>query len=690
MAVGRADHVSYYAASRAPASWPLRVGTVPAAARRLRPRDGLEGRSGLLVGTAGTGKTQQAAHLARTAWDEGRLDLLVWVTATDREAVVQGYARAIAEITGSDTASPEQAAQSFLAWLGPGSGTARRRWLVVLDGVADPDDVRGLWPPVHPDGRTLVTTRRRDLAQPGPDRAVVPVEGFTPAEATAYLHEVLAGSGRHGDGPEELEGLARELGLLPLALSQAAAHLVGAGIGCAEYLRLLREEGRRTLGELVPGPGALPDGQPFGVHEVWRSSLERADRTAPAGLARPLLELASLLPPEGGPEAALTGAAARRHLEQYRTAPAPGGAELRTDDVTEALRVLDRLGLIGYAPADPHRSVRVHPVLQRVTREAVPAHRAGKLAWTAASALVDAADRNRDDPGFGPALVTCTDALRRRVEPALWTDSRRDARSAELAVLFAADSPLGVHPLLFRVGEFLGATGRAEAARQHFERLADEAERRQGPESSVLHGARERGAHWQGESGDPAGAAAAYAAILAGQIRAFGPGHTATLGAREALGRWRGRAGDAAGAAAAYAELVPLQERTYGPAYPGVFESRAQLARLRGESGDAYGAAVAYEALLNDLLRHLAAQGGPTLPRESPAGPVRTRPDWSDVFGAHHGHAHWRGRAGDAAGAATSFTHLLNERARVLGPDHPDTAATRRELAHWAQYARGR
>jgi hypothetical protein len=99
---------------------------------------------------------------------------------------------------------------------------------------------------------------------------------------------------------------------------------------------------------------------------------------------------------------------------------------------------------------------------------------------------------------------------------------------------------------------------------------------------------------------------------------------------------------------------------------------------------------VAYEALLNDLLRHLGTLGGPTLPQETSLGPAVTRPNWFDVFGAHYAHAHWRGRAGDPAGAATSFTHLLNEQTRVLGPDHPDTAATREELARWAQYARGR
>ncbi|MFD7256913.1 hypothetical protein [Streptomyces sp. NPDC059874] len=153
------------------------MGTIPGAARCFRPRTSLDGGSGLLVGTAGTGKTQQAAHLARTAWDEGHLDLLVWVTATDREAVVAGYAQAIAEITGSDGASPERAAQAFLAWLRPDAGSPRRRRLVVLDGVADPDDVRGLWPPEHPDGQTLVTTRRRDIARPGLPRRRVPGDG---------------------------------------------------------------------------------------------------------------------------------------------------------------------------------------------------------------------------------------------------------------------------------------------------------------------------------------------------------------------------------------------------------------------------------------------------------------------------------------------------------------------------------
>ncbi|MYT20223.1 tetratricopeptide repeat protein, partial [Streptomyces sp. SID7760] len=110
---------------------------------------------------------QLAAKEARTAWQAGQLDLLVWVTAGSRVEILTAYARAIAEITGSDPADPEQGAREFLAWLRPGGGGGAVRWLIVLDGLVDPDDLRGLWPPDRPVGRTLVTTWRRDLAREG-------------------------------------------------------------------------------------------------------------------------------------------------------------------------------------------------------------------------------------------------------------------------------------------------------------------------------------------------------------------------------------------------------------------------------------------------------------------------------------------------------------------------------------------
>ncbi|MCK7627771.1 hypothetical protein MUU72_32545 [Streptomyces sp. RS10V-4] len=42
-----------------------------------------------------------------------------------------------------------------------------------------------------------------------------------------------------------------------------------------------------------------------------------------------------------------------------------------------------------------------------------------------------------------------------------------------------------------------------------------------------------------------------------------------------------------------------------------------------------------------------------------------------------------RGQAGDAGGAAEAFANLLDDQVRILGEDHPDTLATRGNLASW-------
>ncbi|WP_331746107.1 tetratricopeptide repeat protein [Streptomyces virginiae] len=58
-------------------------------------------------------------------------------------------------------------------------------------------------------------------------------------------------------------------------------------------------------------------------------------------------------------------------------------------------------------------------------------------------------------------------------------------------------------------------------------------------------------------------------------------------------------------------------------------------------------------------------------------------PDHPDTLTTRHDLAHWRGRAGDPAGAAAALAELLADRMRVLGPDHPHTLTTRHNLAHW-------
>ena len=148
----------------------------------------------------------------------------MWITVGSRSAVVTGYAQAAAEVRGIEVDDPEDAAKAFLTWLEPKTSPGPCRWLVVLDDVADPAHLRGLWPPTSPVGRTLATTRRRDAALTGPSRRPIPVGEFTPAEAADYLITALAVHGRT-EPDHDITKLAADLGCLPLALSQAAAYL---------------------------------------------------------------------------------------------------------------------------------------------------------------------------------------------------------------------------------------------------------------------------------------------------------------------------------------------------------------------------------------------------------------------------------------------------------------------------------
>ncbi|MFE9440824.1 tetratricopeptide repeat protein [Streptomyces sp. NPDC006602] len=639
-----------------PAAWPHQVGVIPSRAQsfqyraeadRLRAAVNGGGTAVLrqvLTGMGGVGKTQLAADYAHTAWDAGGLDVLVWITASARSPVVTGYAQAGIELCGTYPDEPEQAARSFLAWLTPKSGAPPCRWLVVLDDIADPDDLRGLWPPASPYGRTLVTTRRRDAALTGEGRRSVEVGMFTEAEAVAYLTTSLAAHGR-AEPADQLTALGRELGYLPLALSQAAAYLIDSGETAAAYRDLLTDRSTE-LTDLAPD--ALPDEQAVALAAAWSLSIARADTLRPVGLARPMLHLAALLDANGIPQHVLTGAVARAHLAAHRTAtgpnPAAEPAPVSRPDAVRALRALDRLSLIDHRPGTPHQAVRVHQLVQRATRDTLTPDQRDQYARTAADALMAAWPEIERDTGFAQALRANTDALTRHAEGALYR--------------------LAAHAILYRAGRSLGETGQVTAAITHFRYVVHAAHEHLGPDHPDTLESRHHLALWCGEAGDPVGATDALAELLADQERLLGPDHPRTLDARGELALWRGEAGDATGAAAAFAELLTDYLRVLGPDHPDTLGIRGNLARWRGEAGDPAGAAAEFAELLADRERLL----GPDHPRT-----LITRSDL----------ALWREEAGDAAGAAAAFAELLADRERLLGPDHPDTLTARYHLARY-------
>lgn len=685
----------------------------------------------LLVGMGGVGKTQLAADYARTAWNDittaGGLDVLVWITASARAPIVNGYAQAGVELCRADPNDAEKAARSFLAWLTPKAGEKPCRWLIVLDDVADPDHLKGLWPPASPYGRTLITTRRRDASLAADGRQFIEVGLFDAEEALNYLAASLSG---RNEASADLSALAQDLGHLPLALDQASAYIIDSGDSVNHYRRRLADR-TTTLAALTPG--TLPDDQ-VPLAAAWSLSIDRADTLSPVGLARPILQMASVLDGNGIPQTVLTSPPTLKHFAAQRTG-LPHARRRRwrpsrqqpvtPDEAVQALRVLHRLSLIDHVPAT---TIWVHQLIQRTTRDTLNSQLYDRTACAAADALISAWPDVESDTALVQGLRDNAAALAARAEDSLY---RRDA-----------------HEVLFRTGMSLGESGQAIPARDHYQHLAEAARQRLGADHSDTLSARRFLALWQGEAGDAPGAVELLAELVPDMVRALGKNDPYTLSTRDDLAFWRGTAGDASGAVDALTDLVTHMERVLGKSHPDTldtrsalafwqgksgdapgatdvlaelladqirvlgkdhpdtFETRGRIADIRGEAGDAAGAADAFAELVDDEVRSLGAHHPEVLAARVGLAAWRAQADdapgtadaladvladQTRVFGTDHpkpldtlGHlAYWRGEAGDAAGAAQAYEHLLEVRRRVVGADHPDTLAAWGSLAHW-------
>ena len=660
-----------------PGPAPIRVGTVPRPADHFRSRAAAgdvetavtETVTGLLSGMGGVGKTQLAADLADRLWQDGRLDLLVWVPAASRQSIVGTYAQAAADlaITGAAGADTERDAARFHAWL---AGTDRR-WLVVLDDLTAVSDLRHLWPPSSPYGRTLVTTRLRAPVLHGADRHLIQIDPFTEDEAGAYLSERLT-----GDDPD-LPRLAADLGHLPLALAQAAAFMLNERVPCAEYRRRFADR-RNRLDDLVPDPddpSGMPDDYLLTVAATLSLSIEAADAVRPAGLARPLAELASVLDPAGIPEPVLTTTAARNWLSARRQ------RDTEIETVRSGLQVLHRLNVANVVPG----SVTVHTLVQRATRDTLTEDDLAGVAWAAADALLESWPAVERDAGHGRRLRANADVVRRRGGdgllapdphqlPHLLTrslgESGNPAGAATLLDGLRADASrlLGPdHPVTLVFAHDLagwrGRSGPSAEAVEAFEHHLAETVRIRGPQHLDTFITRGNLARSRGEAGDPAAAVDGFERLLADVERVLGTEDQYTLVTRGNLAKWRGHAGDPAAAAGAYPGLVDDFVRILGPDHQYTLTTRLDFATWLGQAGDHEGSVAAFERLRAEVVRVLG-------------------PDHPYSLTARHGLATELDLAGEPGQAVGVFEDLLADQLRVLGPDHPDTLATRNNLAN--------
>lgn len=379
-------------------SWPLQVGTIPSLATAFQPRDSLRAEvngarargsaavlTQVLSGGGGVGKSQLAAAYAAEALHDGT-DLVLWATALEVQQVITLYAQAAALVSapGATGDDPEGDARALLAWL----ATTGRRWLVVLDDIADPAGMAGWWPASRiGTGWVLATTRLHDASLTGNGRRQVHVDVYTPEEADAYLRTRLSDDAEHLLD-DAVADLAAALGHLPLALGHAAAYMLNQDLTCAEYMAKFSDH-NRSLEQLLP---ETADAEGYGrqITTTLLLSLDAAQQTEPAGLARPALELAALLDPAGHPLSVWNTPAVLSYLTEHLSLPPDGARAVEAVTAEQAggvLRVLHRYALINSDRRKESRAVRIHALTARAARQGTPASASPRLARAAADAL---------------------------------------------------------------------------------------------------------------------------------------------------------------------------------------------------------------------------------------------------------------------------------------------------------------
>ena len=608
--------------------------TAPGVAGALAPGrlvvlTGPEVRRQLYDWPGGTGKTQLAAYLAESAWQARQVELLVWVTATSRASVLTGYAQAFADLTGGVFAGDaETAAARFVGWL----ATASQRWLVVLDDVAAPADLDGLWPE-GPAGRVLITSRNPAVVRGAPDPLVFPIGVFSSHEALTYL------MGRLSTDPDQRIGavdLLDDLDREPLALAQAGATIASSGLTCHDYRDIFA---RRKM-QIAEALG----GQPSAKAVTWTLSVEQADQLSPGRLAQSCLALSVLLDCHGIPAEVFSTPAACEFIAGDGGTGAPDQKRSRT-----ALLSLERTGLLTIDPGSAARTVRLHPVVQAAVRSATPEPLRDEAAKAAAQALLQAWPADGGPPMVADALRSCAASLQLAAPEPLWSGPSR-------AVLFQAGQSL----------DRAGLTGPAVA---HWRAVAAAGERVLGPGHPDTLLAGDRLASALQAAGLGGEAVTLYQRAVDARARALGPSHPGTVAAQADLGQALRSAGLPGDAIVVLEGVLAATE--HGPVPDGLDPLRIQdaLASAYAEAGRYPDAIRLAQRTLADRERR---QGG-------------DHPDTMATRANLAGACLAAGRPKDAIGHAK---RTLQDRERVLGPDHPDTLASLSALATACQSAR--
>jgi tetratricopeptide (TPR) repeat protein len=565
------------------------------------------------------GKTQLAVHFAESLWRAGEVQVLAWITASSRAAVLSGFAEAAAAAMGTEAAgNGEEAAARFVSWL----AETGQPWLVVLDDLADAADLEGMWP-AGPRGRLLITTKNPGTLPPEAKANVVPIGPFSQREALGYLMGRLTADLDQRLGALDL---VQDLDCEPMALAQASAVILESTLSCRDY----RGYFARRRDQLAEG-GAI---SPAGV--TWTFGFEQAGRNSPDGAPQSLLAMAALLDGHGIPGEVFTAPAVLKHL-----GAGAGRDAVSAEHARDALLLPARAGLLDIDAAGSWPTIRMSPVLQAALRAVMPAEVLQRVARAAADALAEVWPEDDRGAWSAESLRACASSLQQVAGDLLWAG--------------------GCHPVLLRAGQSLdraGLVGPAVAYWRDLITISDRVLGREHPDTLVIG---ERLAQACLAAGRAADAVPWFQWVLTSRIRALGPDHSAVIEARRSLGHALMTAGQFEEAVSVLDGAVRDYERVRGADHLDTLGARDELADAYSAAGQA-GPAL---QLRQQTLKQLEIRQGARHPDT-----IATRQKLADAFLAN-------GRPKDAI---SQYKRTLADRERILGADHLDTIETRVSL----------
>ncbi|MFH1036178.1 MAG: FxSxx-COOH system tetratricopeptide repeat protein, partial [Pseudomonadota bacterium] len=565
-----------------------------------------------IAGLGGVGKTQLALEYSYLHRDD--YSLVWWVRCEEPATLASDYA-ALAEPLGLPP-SPDQtqavaAVRQVLA--------TRPGWLLVLDNVEKPEDLKNYLPPGDR-GHVIITSRHqawRGVAQP------VSVRVWPLDEAKAFLLQ-RTGS----DDQEGAEKLANELGCLPLALEQAGAYVEETGCALAEYLDLLATHQKDLLAR-----GSSLSGYEKNVASTWLPAFAAVRQKSPA--ATELLNLCAFLAPDDIPLEII------REGKEFLPKDLAGAV----DDPLAWNQALAALRAYSLAQREGD-SLSLHRLVQAVTR-----HRLGekeRKEWAGVAARVV----NEAFPGDVTTNVDSWPACARLLAHGLATAGHTEKAELESEA---------TGRLLNQMGLYVQGRAEFQQAKGLYERALASDLKTYGPDHPEVATDRNNlGILLQGLSELPA-AREQLELALASDLKTYGPDHPEVATRRNNLGGVLYALGELSAAREQLEPALDSDLKTYGPDHPRVATDRNNLGLLLQDLGELTAARVQVELALESDLKTYS-------------------PDHPSVATDRNNLGLLLQDLGELPAAREQYELALASDLKTYGPDHPQVAIRRNNL----------